>query len=115
SERDALAAVRSYLSYLPSNWRQQPPPSSGPAAGPQEGDLAAGVPASERQAFDMRRCLRGLVDAGSLFEIHQLWARELTVGFARLAGQVIGVGANNPMVKGGGVFGAPADKGARGL
>src|SRR5947199_569662 len=50
SERDALAAVRSYLSYLPSSWRQQPPP--GQAAGPEDVDLAAMVPASGRQACD---------------------------------------------------------------
>jgi methylmalonyl-CoA decarboxylase subunit alpha len=100
SERDALDAVRRYLSYLPSNWRQQPPP--GPAAGPADVDLAAMVPASERQ-----------VDAESFFEIHQLWARELTIGFARLAGQVIGVVANNPMFKGGVLFVDSADKGTR--
>src|SRR6266550_229677 len=111
SERDALTAVRRYLSYLPSSWRQQPPP--GPAAGPEDIDLAAMVPASERQAFDMRRYLRGLVDAESFFEIHQLWARELTIGFARLAGQVIGVVANNPMFKGGVLFVDSADKGTR--
>jgi methylmalonyl-CoA decarboxylase subunit alpha len=111
SERDALAAVRSYLSYLPSNWRQPPPP--GLAGEPEDVDLAAMVPASERQAFDMRSYLRGLVDAESFFEIHQLWARELTIGFARLAGQVIGVVANNPMFKGGVLFVDSADKGTR--
>src|SRR5215813_10398564 len=111
SERDALAAVRRYLSYLPTSWRQQPPPAV--AGEPEDIDLAGLVPGSERQAFDMRRYLRGLVDAGSFFEIHQLWARELTVGFARLAGQVIGVVANNPMFKGGVLFVDSADKGTR--
>ena len=71
------------------------------------------VPASERQAFDMRRYVRGLVDADSLFEIHALWARELVTGFARLDGQVIGVLANNPMFKGGVLFVDSADKAAR--
>src|SRR5262249_56129962 len=100
SEHDALAAVRRYLSYLPTSWRQQPPPA---AAGEAEDvDLAAMVPASERQAFDMRRYLRGLVDAGSFFEIHPLWARHLTVRFARRAGQGIGVGATHPEGQGGG-------------
>jgi acetyl-CoA carboxylase carboxyltransferase component len=111
TETDALAAVRRYLSYLPSNWQQQAPAAA--AAGPEDVDLAALVPGSERQAFDMRRYLRGLVDAGSLFEIHELWARELTVGFARLDGQVIGVVANNPMFKGGVLFVDSADKGTR--
>jgi acetyl-CoA carboxylase carboxyltransferase component len=45
--------------------------------------LADIVPANERQVFDMRRFIRGLVDEGSFFEIHALWAREVTVGFGR--------------------------------
>ncbi len=68
---------------------------------------------SERQAFDMRAYVRGLVDSDSLFEVHALWARELVTGFARLDGQVIGVVANNPMFKGGVLFVDSADKAAR--
>ncbi len=55
----------------------------------------------------------GIVDAGSLFEIHALWAREIMVGFARLDGQPIGVVANNPMFKGGVLFVDSADKATR--
>ena len=61
----------------------------------------------------MRRYVRGIVDSGSLFEIHELWARELVTGFARLDGQVIGVVANNPMFKGGVLFVDSADKATR--
>src|SRR6202044_3118313 len=61
----------------------------------------------------MRKCVRGLVDEDSFFEIHALWARELVIGFARLAGEVIGVVANNPMFKGGVLFVDSADKAAR--
>jgi acetyl-CoA carboxylase carboxyltransferase component/DNA-binding response OmpR family regulator len=111
TEQDALDAVRTYLSYLPQNW-EQPPPSA-QARDPKPADLRALVPASERQAFDMRRYVRGLVDEDSFFEIHALWAREVVTGFARLAGQVIGVVANNPMFKGGVLFVDSADKAAR--
>ena len=111
TETDALAAVRRYLSYLPSNWQEHPRTHA--AAGPEDIDLAGLVPGSERQAFDMRRYVRGLVDAGSFSEIHELWARELTIGFARLAGQVIGVVANNPLFKGGVLFVDSADKATR--
>ncbi len=110
-ERDALGAVRRFLSYLPGNYRQPPP--AAPPADAKPADLRALVPASERQAFDMRRYVRGIVDSGSLFEIHELWARELITGFARLDGQVIGVLANNPMFKGGVLFVDSADKGTR--
>ncbi|MFV2127561.1 acyl-CoA carboxylase subunit beta [Micromonospora sp. LOL_013] len=112
SEDDALDVVRRYLSYLPANWRQPPPATT--AGDPPAGvDLAALVPASERQAFDMRRFAKGLLDEGSFLEIQALWARELTVGFGRLAGQVVGVVANNSMFKGGVLFVDSADKATR--
>jgi methylmalonyl-CoA decarboxylase subunit alpha len=110
-EPEALAVVKRYLSYLPSNYTQ-----TAPAAEPATStgaDLAALVPASERQAFDMRRYIKGLVDADSFFEIHALWARELTVGFARLNGEVIGIVGNNSMFKGGVLFVDSADKASR--
>jgi methylmalonyl-CoA decarboxylase subunit alpha len=110
-EDEALAVVRRYLSYLPANWTQDPPGAT--PAEPEEIDLAALVPDNERRAFDARRYVRGLVDAGSFFEIHQMWAREITVGFARLDGQVIGVVANNSMHKGGVLFIDSADKATR--
>jgi acetyl-CoA carboxylase carboxyltransferase component len=111
TEQEALDVVRSYLSYLPSNWQQQPP--SAEAAQPAKVDIGALVPASERQAFDMRRYVKGLVDEGSFFEIQALWARELTIGFARLDGEVIGVVGNNSMFKGGVLFVDSADKASR--
>ena len=111
SEEEALAVVRRYLSYLPSNWRQAPP-----SAAPQEPaavDLGALVPANERVAFDMRRFIVGLVDEGSWFEIQARWAKEMVIGFARLHGEVVGVVANNSLYKGGVLFVDSADKAAR--
>jgi acetyl-CoA carboxylase carboxyltransferase component len=111
TENDALDVVREYLSYLPSNWTEKPPATQ--AKDPQDIDLGALVPASERQAFDMRRYVKGIVDQGSFFEIQALWARELTIGFARLNGEVIGVVGNNSMFKGGVLFVDSADKASR--
>src|SRR6266567_1865524 len=111
TEADAIEAVRRCLSYLPGNWKAAPPVAA--PSGPDPIDLRKLVPVSERQAFDMRRYVRGIVDSGSLFEIHELWARELVIGFARLDGQVIGVVANNPMFKGGVLFVDSADKATR--
>ncbi len=110
-EPEALAVVKRYLSYLPSNYTQAAPAAEPTAS--TGADLAALVPASERQAFDMRRYVKGLVDADSFFEIHALWARELTVGFARLSGEVIGIVGNNSMFKGGVLFVDSADKASR--
>ncbi len=110
-ETEALATVRTYLSYLPDNWQGSPPRSE--PREPKPVDLRAMVPASERQAFDMRRYVRGLLDEDSFFEIHALWARELVVGLGRLDGGVVGVVANNPLFKGGVLFVDSADKATR--
>jgi methylmalonyl-CoA decarboxylase subunit alpha len=110
-EAEALGVVKRYLSYLPSNFTENPPAiEAGAATG---ADLASLVPVSERQAFDMRKFVKALVDEDSYFEIQALWARELTTGFARLGGEVIGVVGNNSMFKGGVLFVDSADKASR--
>ncbi|GLZ81236.1 propionyl-CoA carboxylase [Actinorhabdospora filicis] len=111
TEADAIEVVRTYLSYLPSNHAGQPPVSE--ARAPEDADLSALVPANERQAFDIRKFIKGVVDEGSFFEIQARWAKELTVGFARLDGKPIGIVANNSMFKGGVLFVDSADKAAR--
>jgi acetyl-CoA carboxylase carboxyltransferase component len=111
TEAEALDTVKRYLSYLPANWRAQPPAE--PARDAPEVDLASLVPADERRAFDIRKVVRGLLDGGEYFEIQPLWARELSVGFGRLAGATVGVVANNSLHKGGVLFVDSADKAAR--
>jgi acetyl-CoA carboxylase carboxyltransferase component len=54
-----------------------------------------------------------LLDDESFFEIHARWAREVTVGFGRLDGRVVGVVANNSLFKGGVLFVDSADKATR--
>jgi methylmalonyl-CoA decarboxylase subunit alpha len=110
-EPDAIGAVQRYLGYLPQNWAEEPLPV--PGKDPEDLDLRALVPESERRAFDMRRYVRGLLDRDSFFEVHALWAREVVTGFGRLDGRVIGVVANNPLHKGGVLFVDSADKAAR--
>ncbi|GAA2587897.1 acyl-CoA carboxylase subunit beta [Dactylosporangium fulvum] len=108
TEADAVETVRRYLSYLPSNYSQRPPVvDARPATGVPD------IPASERQAFDMRRFVKGLLDEDSFFEIQALWAKELTVGFGRIDGKPVGVVANNSMFKGGVLFVDSADKATR--
>jgi methylmalonyl-CoA decarboxylase subunit alpha len=109
-EDAALDVVKNYLSYLPSNWTAQPPATEPKGA---RGGIGALIPDSERRAFDMRQVVKRLVDEDSFLEIQEKWARELTVGFARLEGQVVGVVANNSLHKGGVLFVDSADKATR--
>ncbi len=108
TEDEALEQVRRYLGYLPSNWTESPP--AGAPGAPGRGDLRSLVPESERQAFDMRRYIKALVDDGSVYEIHPGWAREVTIALARLDGEVVGVVGNNSMFRGGVLFVDSADK-----
>ena len=71
------------------------------------------TPSSERVAYDMHLVLDALVDEGTFFEVKPLFAPELIVGFARMAGHSVGVVASNPARKGGVLFVDSADKAAR--
>jgi methylmalonyl-CoA decarboxylase subunit alpha len=116
SDADGIAFARSYLSYLPTNWRQAPPTAA--AAASTEPALPAGpiaelIPADENKPFDIKLLIERLVDEDSLLEIQPRWAKELVVGFARLDGRAIGIVANQPKHKGGVLFTDSADKAAR--
>ncbi|MDP9228126.1 MAG: acyl-CoA carboxylase subunit beta [Actinomycetota bacterium] len=112
SDQDAIELARRYLSFMPSNWREPAPtaPPSQPAGGRS---VAAIVPVDPKPAFDVRELIEAVVDEGSLLEVHQRWAKELVVGYARLDGRAIGIVANQPKVKGGVLFVDSADKAAR--
>jgi methylmalonyl-CoA decarboxylase subunit alpha len=112
SDADGIRFARTYLSYLPSSWRLQPPPAP-PRQAPAGTGIAELIPADENKPFDIKLLIEAIVDEDSLLEIQPRWAKELVVGFARLDGRAIGVLANQPKHKGGVLFGDSADKAAR--
>ena len=112
SDEEGIDAARRYLSYFPSHWEWQAPVAKPrePASDTPIGDI---VPADENKPFDMRDLLDALVDAESFFEVHDRWAKEVIVGYARLNGRPVAIVANQPKVKGGVLFVDSADKAAR--
>ncbi len=111
-DEEGIDFAKRYLSYLPTSFAEDAPaaPPASPASERSIGDL---IPADENKPFDMRELLDALLDGGSFLEIHSRWAREVIVGYGRLDGRVVGVVANQPMVKGGVLFVDSADKCAR--
>ncbi len=96
-EDEAFAAIRRLLSYLPSNVFERAP--RGPCEddpGRQEEELLHLVPRNRRRIYDARRLVRLVVDQGSFTELQPGFGRSLVVGLARLAGQPVGVLANDP-------------------
>jgi len=112
SDEDAIAVARRYLSYMPQNWTEGPPPAA-PAGAASERPIAEIIPPDENQPFDMRELLDSLLDEDSLLQVHERWAKEVIVGFARLDGRAVGIVANQPRQKGGVLFVDSADKAAR--
>lgn len=102
TDEQALAAVKAFLSYLPSHHRSEPPTCAVSAgSGEQMGRILELLPESRTQVYDVRRIVRAIVDKDSYFEIKARFGRVATTGLARLDGHSIGVIANNPLVKGG--------------
>ncbi len=112
TDEEAIDLARRYLSYMPSNWRAEPP-TAPPAAPASDAAIAEIVPANENVPFDMREVLDALLDADSFLEVHKRWAKELLVGYGRLDGRAVGIVANQPRQKGGVLFVDSADKAAR--
>jgi acetyl-CoA carboxylase carboxyltransferase component len=110
-DADAIEQARTFFSYLPTCWREEPPETE-PAAPAVELDDGA-VPEAESVPFDMHAIVDGVVDADSFFEVKPLFAAELITGFARVDGRPVGVVANNSAVRGGVLFVDSADKAAR--
>jgi methylmalonyl-CoA decarboxylase subunit alpha len=111
-DKAAIEAARAYLTYFPQNFEEPPrrhksrPPAS-------TGSLAGLVPGDESRAFDMFDLIAGVVDEESLFEIKSSFAPEVITGLARIDGNVVGIVANQPAVKGGVLFVDSADKASR--
>jgi len=110
-DADAIDQAKAWFSYLPDRWRDQPPVYQ--AAMPARPLTADVVPVEDTRGYDMHEVIDGLVDAESFFEVKPLYAQELIVGLGRLDGRPVGIVANNPMFKGGALFGDSADKAAR--
>jgi propionyl-CoA carboxylase beta chain len=97
-DRECLVLLRTLLSYLPSNNVDDPPVvvSSDPSDR-EAPELDTLVPASPTQPYDMHDLIGAVVDEGTFLEVHAQFARNLVVGFARLAGRPVGLVANQPV------------------
>jgi propionyl-CoA carboxylase beta chain len=96
-DQACLQVVRELLGFLPSNNVDDPPrrPTTDPA---DRADAALDtiVPEQSDQPYDMRQVVQGIVDDGYFFEVHEQFAPNLIVGFARLAGRPVGIVGNQP-------------------
>ena len=101
-ERDvpaAAARVRELLGYLPSAAGEAPPLVDSVEA--DLDDPGRVVPSEPRRSYDVRDALVGIIDAGSMLELHPRWGRNIVTALARLDGRPVAIVANQPHHLGG--------------
>ncbi len=109
-----LAVIRELLSYMPSNNMEDPPVRT-PTDDPNRAEtkLDTIVPANPNQPYDITEVIRLVVDEARFTEVHEDFARNIVVGFARLDGRPVGLVANQPAVLAGTLDIDASLKGAR--
>ncbi len=98
NDQDAVFLCRRLLSFLPNNNLEDPPALPTDGNVDPNPELRALVPVSTKQAYDVRRVLSAVVDAGDFLEIQAGFAPNIVIGFARVLGRSVGVVANQPAV-----------------
>jgi propionyl-CoA carboxylase beta chain len=93
----ALDDARYLLSFLPQN-NLDPPPYTEPAdpTDREDAELDTFIPDDPAKPYDMKQVIQRVVDDGEFLEVHERWAENIVVGFARLGGHSVGVVGNQP-------------------
>jgi propionyl-CoA carboxylase beta chain len=114
NEIECLQGIRKLLSFMPSNNREDPPHAE-TNDDPQRTveKLNTLVPENPNKPYDIKDVIHAVVDGGEFVEVHELYATNIVVGFARLDGRSIGIVANQPAVLAGVLDIDSSVKGAR--
>ncbi|HLX77906.1 MAG TPA: acyl-CoA carboxylase subunit beta [Acidimicrobiales bacterium] len=113
-EKACLDDVRYLLSFLPSNNLEEPPRSvASDEADRLVPELRELVPERPNQPYDIKQLIEAVIDDGEYLEYFPYWAKNLTCGFGRVDGRVIGIVANQPQVLAGVLDIDASEKGGR--
>lgn len=114
SEVEALEQVRRLIAFLPQNNQDKPPRFDNyPVGDDWCEELINIVPIEGTKVYDVRNVIHNVVDNGDFMEVHAGFAKNVVVGFARIAGNSIGIIANQPKFMAGGLDIDSSDKVAR--
>lgn len=114
NEVDALFTIRRLLTYMPRNNRESPPVID-LEDDPERRDLILDtiIPENANKPYDMKDVINRVADKGSFLEVHEAFAANIIVGFARIGGMSVGIVANQPAVLAGVLDIDASTKGAR--
>ena len=113
SEEDCFDQIKNLMSFIP--WNNDQTAEKFPKKPPKTRQYNVDdiMPADPRQPYDVRDIIRAIADDSEFFEIQELFAANIVIGFARLAGQTVGFVANQPLVLAGVLDVDSSDKAAR--
>ena len=101
-EEEVFAAIKRFLSYLPSHHMEAPPDAPVPAGSGADMDKVMSIlPESRTQVYDMKKIIRSVVDKDTMFELKPRFGKSAVTALARLGGKSVGIVANNPLHRGG--------------
>lgn len=114
NEIECLQSVRKLVSYIPLNNLEDPPyVDTGDDPNRREAKLQTIIPDNPNKPYDMKDVITGVLDNKEFFEVHELYAPNIVVGFGRLGGRSVGIVANQPAVLAGVLDIDSSIKGAR--
>ena len=113
-DAECLSLIRELLSFIPSNNLDDPPrkPCTDPIDRMDE-KLQSVVPSESNKPYDIKDVIHSVIDDGYFFEVHEHYAKNIVVGFARLNGRPVGIVANQPAILAGVLDINASVKGAR--
>ena len=98
-DRACLLLIRDLMSYLPSNNLEEAPLHATSDPSDREDPLLDTlIPEDPSKPYDMKKLIAAVVDDGRFLEVHEHYAANIVVGFARFAGKSVGIVANQPAV-----------------
>ncbi|MEI7595751.1 MAG: acyl-CoA carboxylase subunit beta [Bacteroidota bacterium] len=112
TEEECFEQIKKLLTFIPWN-NDKKADSLTPKRPKFKGKIEDIIPADAKQPYDVRDVIRAIVDDSDFFEVQQLWAANIVIGFARINGDTIGFVANQPLVMAGVLDCDSSDKAAR--
>jgi acetyl-CoA/propionyl-CoA carboxylase len=114
NEYDCFDKIKKLLSFIPHNNAEEPViVETNDDPNRIDPKLINILPENPYQQYDMKEIIKSIVDNGDFFEVHELFAENILVGFARMGGRPIGIIANQPMYLAGALDINSSNKAAR--
>lgn len=112
SELECFDQIKKLISFIP--WNNTTKAKAIPPKSPNyEKHIDEIIPSDPKEPYDVRDVIKAIVDNSDFFEIHELWAANIVIGFGRMNGETVGFVANQPLVLAGVLDCDSSDKAAR--